>query len=220
MTVLETKNLTMQYKDHTALDRVSLRLEPGRIYGLVGKNGAGKSTLFHILAGFLTPTAGSYSLLGGSRPEENRKNRTQVGFLLSDPGLSDGMTALNHLLSIQRLRGYRDREEALRLLARLGLEGSPATKEHIATLSFGQKQRTALAAALLQSPKLLVLDEPLVGLDLDAAKMTRQLLAEQCSQGVAVLISSQQPETLNPLATDLLFLHQGQLTESPSNIPS
>jgi ABC-2 type transport system ATP-binding protein len=219
MAVLETKNLTMQYRGRTALDRVSLALEPGRIYGLVGQTGAGKSTLFHILAGFLTSTAGTYSLLGGTSSEENRQNRAQVGFLLADPGLPEGMTALQHLLSIQRLRGYRDRAEALELLAQLGLEGSPATRQHIATFSMGQKQRTALAAALLQSPKLLVLDEPLAGLDPEAAAQFRQLLEARRDQGVTVLISSQTPETLNPLATDLLFLQAGKL-ENPSNISS
>lgn len=210
--VLQTQELSKVYKNCTALDHVSLRLLRGHIYGLIGSNGAGKSTLFHILAGLLRPTAGSYSILGATSEQENRLARRRIGFVFSSSGLSEHMTAVQNLMGMQKLKGYSDHAEALELLERVGLEPIKTEHEQIHTYSTGQRQRVAIAAALLGKPELLILDEPLVGLDPEAIRLVHKTLRqEQAERDVTILISSHNLPQLEHLASDFLLLHCGRL---------
>lgn len=213
--VLETKELTKRYKNCTGLDRFSIQLERGRIYGLIGNNGAGKSTLFQILAGLLRPSAGSYSLLGAKTERENRLARRKIGFLFVESGLAGGMNAVQNLLALQCLKGYRDPQEARRLLERLGLQPVQTEHEHLSTYSTGQRQRVAVAAALLGQPELLIWDEPLTGLDPEAIELVHEILLEECQKRqVTILLSSHNLPQFYRLATDYIFLHHGKLMQT------
>lgn len=215
-TVLQTKNLSKRYKNCLALDNVSIQLEKGRIYGLVGNNGAGKSTLLQIIAGVIKPTEGSYSLFESDTERKNRLSRRKVGFLLNESSwLSENMTALQNLVAIQKLIGYSNRNEAECILSRLGLVGSKVQRERIRTFSTGQRQRVAIAATLLHQPELLVLDEPFVGLDLETIQTVNDFLCEECAtRGMTILLSSHNLPQLYNIATDYIFLHHGKILES------
>lgn len=192
----------------------SIELQKGHIYGLIGNNGAGKSTFFHILAGLIHPSDGNYSILGAATERDNRKQRRKVGFLFMESGLSESMTAMQNLIALQKLKGYKAPSEARNILSRVGLERIKVEHELISTYSTGQRQRVALAAALLGQPEILIWDEPLTGLDPEAMQMVNDILREECqSRQVTILLSSHNLPQLYQLATDYIFIHHGKLIE-------
>lgn len=215
--VLKTRELSKVYRSCTALDRVTLGIQRGHIYGLIGSNGAGKSTLFHILAGLVRPTGGSYAFFGAVSEQENRLARQKVGFVFADAGLSEYMTAEQNLMGLQRLKGYKDRAEAAELLSRVGLDPVKTKHELIRTYSTGQRQRVAIAAALLGRPEFLILDEPLTGLDPEAIQRIQQVLREEQQRQATILISSHNLPQLEHLATDFLLLHHGRLLKEATH---
>ena len=213
-TVIKTTDLTKVYRNCMALDHLSIELHRGHIYGLIGNNGAGKSTLFQILAGLVKPTSGNYSIFASTSDKENRIQRKRIGFLFTTHGLSESMSASQNLIALQKLKGYTDQAEVLSLLHEVGIEGSKAERERIRTFSTGQRQRVTIAAALLGCPELLVLDEPLIGLDPEAIKTVNDLLLRQVQEhNTTILISSHNLPQLYNLATDFIFLDHGKCLE-------
>ncbi len=214
MSVLKIENVSKSFRGVQALSQVSITLEAGRIYGFVGNNGAGKTTLFRILAGLVTPDEGKISLFGQSGERELRKARRRMGFLLPKESFSMDMTALNNLVALQKLRGYQDKKEALKLLELLGIDGEKAMRWKLASFSSGQFQRVALAACLLESPDLLLMDEPQTGLDPSMVQELRQLLIDQKERGKTVFLSSHNLAELHQLATDYIFIHHGNIIKT------
>ena len=211
MYIIQTNALTKQYKEVPALREVTLALEPGKIYGLVGNNGAGKTTLFRILAGLAFPTAGSYSLFGETTQKGLNQAREKIGFLIESPIFYSSMSAKDNLKSVQLLLGRKDKEEISRVLELVGLH--PTSRQTLRTFSTGMKQRYGLAAALIGDPELLVLDEPLNGLDVEGIQDINRLLVELKDQGKTILLSSHLLAQLYKTATDYIFMDHGQILE-------
>lgn len=214
MNVLTVKDLTKAYGHSTALSGISLTLEAGRIYGLVGSSGAGKTTLFRILEGLAAPDSGTVTLFGQSGKKELREARRRMGFYLPRESFSMDMTALDNLVALQKLRGYQDQDKALALLGEVGIDKIKATAWKLQSLSTGECQRTAVAACLLGDPELLLLDEPMEGMDADTFEYLKKLLTEQAQQGKTVLISAVGLEQLHLLATEHILLHQGKIVNA------
>lgn len=211
MNILTIQKLNKSFGKFQALTDVSFSLEAGRIYGFVGNNGAGKTTVFRVLAGLVTPDSGTVSLFGESDPRGLRRARTRMGYLLPRESFSEDMTALNNLIALQKLRGYTDKGEALRLLASLGIELDKASRWRLQSLSTGEFQRTALAACLLGDPELLLMDEPQNGLDPTMVHELRKLLLRLKDQGKTIFLSSHLLSELYQLATDYVFIHKGRI---------
>ncbi len=210
--VMSTRDLTKRYKGKTALDGLSISLEEGHIYGLVGNNGAGKTTLMRILAGLSEPTAGSFSLFGGHTPAELCRARKRVGFLIEKPISYDNLSLRRNLTLHAALLGRPARKQIGALRRELDITERKVGNRRYGSCSMGEKQRYGLAAALLGDPELLVLDEPANGLDPAGTRELRELLLRRNREkGTAMLISSHILEELHLLATDYLFLHEGKL---------
>ncbi len=231
MTVLETKGLTKVYKEKMidlrdrrinlkdrmefkALDGVDLTLESGRIYGLVGNNGAGKTTLMRLIAGLALPTAGSLSLFGAESEKELFAARQRLGSLISQPAGYEDLSLWQNLVSQSVLLPDVSRKDLAALCDLVGLELS-ARRRSLRKASTGEKQRYGLAAALMGEPELLLLDEPMNGLDPGGIAETRALLLRlRQERGKTILISSHLLAELHEAATDYIFLHRGRVLET------
>ena len=210
--LLETDNITKIYGKITAVDHVNLHLEKGEIYGLIGRNGAGKTTLLKMLAGLAKPTEGSYSIFG--EPEkQTAKLRDRIGVLIEGPGLYPNMTAYENMKIKSLILGMNDDNFIQELLADVGLERN-IDKLKVKQYSLGMKQRLGIAMTLIGHPDLLLLDEPINGLDPQGIVEIRELIARLSKErNITILISSHILEELSKIATRYGILHNGQLID-------
>jgi len=182
---VEAAGLSKRYGAASALAGVDIAVPRGAAFGLIGVNGAGKTTFIKSMLGIVRPTDGTIRVLGGLPTD--RRIRARIGYLPERLALPPTWRADEFLASIARLKGVRDRGEAARHLARVGLAGERA---RIGAYSKGMKQRLGLAAALLGSPELLVLDEPTDGIDPLGRVEVRRILAEERARGATIFLNS------------------------------
>ena len=210
--VIETKNLTKQYGTAKALSDVSLSIERGSITGLIGPNGAGKTTLMKILSGLVFQTEGTYSLFGETSIKGIEKARSRMSFMIETPYAKEGMTAVENLEKQRLQKGVPDKNRVREVLELVKLENTG--KKKVKEFSLGMRQRLGIANALLASPELMVLDEPINGLDPEGIVEIREmLLALNREQKITILISSHILSELSLLCTDYVFIHQGQMVD-------
>ena len=200
--------LTKQYQNKIAVDRISLRLNTG-IYGLLGANGAGKTTLMRMVCGILKPTSGTITFDGIDVSEE--RYRSMLGYLPQDFGYYPEFTGEDFLLYMAALKGMRKpqaRRKTVELLKLVSLHD--VAKKKIKTYSGGMKQRLGIAQALLNQPKLLVLDEPTAGLDPKERVRFRDLIKDLGKDSI-VLLSTHIVSDIEHIADDILMMKSGQL---------
>ena len=205
---LNIDRVTKQYGPKIAVDRISLTLKPG-VTGLLGANGAGKTTLMRMLCGILRPTSGSISLDGLDVSTEGY--RAVLGYLPQDFGYYPSFSALDFLLYLGALKGMerkQAKERSLELLEVVGL--SEVARKKLRTYSGGMKQRLGIAQALLNRPKLLILDEPTAGLDPKERVRFRTLIEEQGKESI-VLLSTHIVSDVEHIAGRILMVKDGQL---------
>lgn len=211
--VLKTTNLTKTYRGVHAIHQVSVTLKAGSIVGLIGQNGAGKSTLMRLIAGLSFPTSGSIELFGRTGEKELQSERQRIGCMIEAPSLALHMTAKDNLRYNRILRGIPNEEVEDELLALVGL-GDTGRKK-VKNFSLGMKQRLGIAVALLGRPELLILDEPINGLDPMGVVEIRQLLKRLSEeQQMTILISSHNLPELYQTATDYIIVHQGEVKQT------
>ncbi len=220
MTVFEGKSLRKEYGRRgnrvTALADVDLALEEGHIYGLVGANGAGKTTLLRLIAGLALPTAGTLTLFGAADPKGLQAARLRMGALISEASGYEDLSLWQNLRAQALLLPAADKADLLALCETVGLDEG-GRRRSLRHCSAGQKQRYGLASALLGEPELLLLDEPLNGLDPAGVAEIRELLLRlQRERGLTMLISSHLLEELHKVATDYIFLRFGRVLETLS----
>lgn len=208
--VISTNGLYKNYGNTAVLKDVSISVKQGEIYGLVGKNGAGKTTLMKILLGLVPKTKGTVSLFGEDNEKELLLQRRDIGAMIETPSFYPYMTAWDNLNYYRIQRGMKDTECIGRALRLVGL--SDTGKKKFREFSLGMKQRLGLALALLHSPKLLILDEPINGLDPEGIVEVRELLENlNKNEGVTILISSHILGELSQLAQHYGFIDKGRL---------
>lgn len=211
--MLEIKDLSKAYKEQTALNHVNLRLEKGRIYGLIGKNGAGKTTLMRMIAGLGFPTAGTIELFGKKNRKELEAAGKRIGSLIEQPGLVGGMTAKENIHLQCLMKGIPNYEIEDELLKLVGL--ADTGKKKVRNFSLGMKQRLGIANILTGNPDLLMLDEPTNGLDPSGVIEMRSLLKKlQEYENKTILISSHNLPELYQVATDYIIIHNGEIKET------
>ena len=211
--VITMRGLCKSYKKQEVLHDFSLTVERGHICGLIGPNGAGKTTIMKILAGFFFPTKGELELFGSS--EDLDDSRARMSFMIEQPIISGSMTARENLEYVRFLRGYPDEKRIDEILNLVGL--SDTGKKRAGKFSLGMKQRLGIGMALLPKPEIMVLDEPVNGLDPEGIVEVRQLIKRMQEEwGVTVLISSHLLSELSELCTDFSIISHGELIENLS----
>ena len=209
--MIEVSHLTKKYGKHLAVDDLSFTVEDGQIYGLLGPNGAGKSTIMNILTGYLSATSGEVSIAGHPLPEEADAAKACVGYLPEQPPLYMDMTVQEYLDFAAELKGVKKAErktQVLKAARRTGLEAVLPRLIH--NLSKGYRQRVGIAQALLGSPKLIILDEPTVGLDPAQVIEIRKLIRE-LGKTHTVILSSHILSEVQAVCQQVLILSKGHL---------
>ena len=209
--MIDIRNLTKRFAQHTAVDDLSFQVQPGEVLGFLGPNGAGKSTTMKMLTGFLAPTSGTASILGFDIQTQTLKAQRQIGYLPEGAPCYGDMTVRGFLEFIAEVRGFRGAEKKQRVQRAVQqVELEKVLEQSIETLSKGFKRRVGLAQAILHDPRVLILDEPTDGLDPNQKHQVRQLI-----QGLArdkiVIISTHILEEVTALCTRAVIIAQGRL---------
>ena len=207
--MIEVKNLTMSYGGRTVLKDISFEIEDGKTVGLLGSNGAGKSTTMNILTGYLKPEEGEILINGIDMCKDPKEAKKHIGYLPEIPPLYKDMKVLEYLVFSADLKGVKDKKiEAMRVMELMNLEDRKL--DCIKKLSKGLQQRVGFAQALIGNPEILILDEPLVGLDPEEAKRTRKLIRSLRGEHI-VIISSHVLREIEELCSSVLMLKDGKI---------
>ena len=209
--VIETKLLTKKYGSKKAVDEITVHVKKGDIYGLIGKNGAGKTTLMKLLLGLCYANSGDIKLFNSTALNNERK---KIGSLIESPAFYKSKTAFENLKRFAILSPTTD-EEIHNILKLVRLEDTG--KKKVGAFSFGMKQRLGIAMAMLGDPELLILDEPINGLDPSGIKEIRDIILELNAKGVTFLISSHLLDELGKIATNYGIVSNGMLVEEISS---
>lgn len=214
--ILQTRNIVKSYRHFKALDDISITLKAGHIYGFIGENGAGKTTLMRILTGLSFSTNGTYSLFGKENQGQMQDVRRRIGSTIEQPTLYPEFSAYRNLELQRVLFGNPDKSVCDELLNLLDLYDVRDKK--VREFSMGMKQRLGVALALVGKPELLILDEPVNGLDPKNISALRMLLKKlNKERGITMLISSHILNELYLLATDYIIIRKGKIIETLSH---
>lgn len=209
--VIETDGLTKAFSNKKAVNNVSIHIKKGDIYGLIGKNGAGKTTLMRLILGLTTPTSGKIYICSSS---DLSAGREKIGSIIEAPGLYKSCSAYENLLRFSVLYGA-DKNEIPRILSLVGLQN--VGKKKAGVFSQGMRQRLGIAIALLAHPEILILDEPINGLDPSGIKDIRDLLVKlNEEENVTIMISSHLLDELAKIVTVYGIIRKGKLVEEIS----
>lgn len=210
--VLKTYNITKKYGEQLAVDNVNMTIKKGDIYGFIGQNGAGKTTLIRLITGLIHKSGGEIELLGANEENELNKARTMVGSLIETPSFYTNMTARENLevsRLVRNIPGKKCIDEVLELVGLKDVE-----KKKVKNFSLGMRQRLGIANALMGNPKLIILDEPINGLDPMGIVEIRELLKKiNKEKDMTILISSHILSELSELATTYGIISNGKLIE-------
>lgn len=213
--MLRIEHYTKTYGDKRAVDDLSLHIHAGEIYGFIGHNGAGKTTTLKACCGILRPTAGEIYVDGVSMREDPLACKAKLAYIPDNPDLYDFMTGIQFLHFIADVFGVSAADRAARIRRYgdlFGLTGDLA--QPVSAYSHGMKQKLAIIAALLHEPKLLLLDEPFVGLDPTATHSLKQLMRDVCSRGGAIFFSTHVLEVAEKLCDKVAIIKGGRLIRS------
>ena len=213
--IIETKGLTKRYGEQVSVSTLDLHVQKGRIYGLLGRNGAGKTTTMKMLLGLTAPTSGTVSIFG--RPLKGNEKRVlpRIGSLIESPGFYPNLTGTENLQIFARLRGLKSPNYIKGALELVNLPYRD--KKRYAQYSLGMKQRLAIALAVMHNPELLILDEPINGLDPIGIAEVRDFIRALCDErGKTILISSHILSEIALLADDIGIIDHGVLLEEES----
>lgn len=206
---VETLSLTKSYNGKTVVNHLSMQVRQGAIYGFIGRNGAGKSTTLKMLCGLAKPTEGEIRLFG--KPAEDSYMARRLGCLIESTGLYPNMTARQNMMMKAKCMGLTDEKSVDRALASTGLADTGSKKARY--FSMGMKQRLGIGLALLGNPDLLILDEPINGLDPEGTREVRELLLALSQEGKTLIISSHILGELSKIATHYGIIKEGNLVE-------
>ena len=215
--MLEIRQLTKRYGEKTAVEDLMLTIQPGEIFGFIGPNGAGKTTTLKCCCGILQPDSGEVRVNGCSMRDDPLAAKRQLAYLPDDPALYDYMTGIQYLDFIADVFGVSEaaRAERVRVYGeRFAL--TEALGQPISAYSHGMKQKLAILAALLHAPKLILMDEPFVGLDPLASHQLKQTMRAFCDAGGAIFFSTHVLEVAEKLCDKVAILKQGKLVRAGS----
>jgi len=213
--MLRIENLTKTYGEKRAVDNLSLHIAPGEIYGFIGHNGAGKTTTLKAVVGILQFDKGEVFIKGESIRKNPLACKQKIAYIPDNPDLYEFMTGIKFLNFIADIFGVPEekRQERLRKYADL-FEMTENLAQPIASYSHGMKQKLAIISAWIHEPKLIIMDEPFVGLDPKAAHILKQMMREICDEGGAIFFSTHVLEVAEKLCDKVAIIRNGQLIQS------
>ena len=206
---IEIKNVTKEFKETVAVNNVSVSFEQGKIHGIVGRNGSGKTVLFKCICGLFPITSGAITILGQSIGDGKQVPKS-LGAIIETPGFLPNCTGYRNLYYLMALSGKVDKNRIRSVIRQVGLD--PDSKKHVGKYSMGMNQRLGLAQALMEDPELLILDEPMNGLDKNGVDEMRKLLLQLKDQGKTILIASHNPEDVRILCDTIHEMDAGVMT--------
>ncbi len=205
---IEVRHVTKKFKEYKALDDVSLSFEAGKIHGIIGRNGSGKTVLFKCICGFLKLDAGEI-LVEGKKIGKEIEAPPRVGVIIETPGFLPGYSGYQNLSFLACIRNEIGKQEIRDVIRRVGLE--PKSRKHVGKYSMGMRQRLGIAQAIMEAPDLLILDEPMNGLDNQGVSDMRKLFLELKEQGKTILLASHNREDISTLCDTVTEIDRGKL---------
>ena len=210
--IIWTENVTKAYRDQIAVNKVNLHVEPGKIYGLLGRNGAGKTTLMKMILGLSSITSGKIHVFGKQLKGNERNIYPRIGAIIETPGFYPNLTGTENLDIFSKLRGMTRKDGVQHALDIVGLPYRD--KKLFSNYSLGMKQRLGIANAIMHEPELLILDEPTNGLDPIGIAEMRKFIRNLCEEkGITLLISSHILTEIEQLADTIGIIHNGVLLD-------
>lgn len=206
---IEIKNVTKAFKETVAVNNVSVSFEKGKIHGIVGRNGSGKTVLFKCICGLFPITSGEITVLG-QKIGDGKLVPKCMGAVIETPGFLPNCSGYRNLYYLMKLSGKTDKRRIRSVIRLVGLD--PDSKKHVGKYSMGMRQRLGLAQALMENPELLILDEPMNGLDKRGVDEMRQLLLQLKEQGKTILIASHNPDDIEILCDTIHEMDAGVMT--------
>lgn len=205
--MVEVIDAMKSFKETTALNRVSVKFETGRIHGIIGRNGSGKTVLFKCICGFMQLQAGQ--ILVNGQPVKPSLSQ-DIGIIIEDPGFIGSLSGFKNLKLLASIRREISDNVIRQTLVRVGLD--PQSKKHVSKYSLGMRHRLGIAQAIMEKPKLLILDEPMNGLDKQGVLEIRKVLKELNEEGVTIILSSHYAEDIEVLCDTVCEMDGGILT--------
>ncbi len=205
-TAIELKNVTKQFQNTVAVNNVSATFESGKIHGIIGRNGSGKTVLFKCICGLYPVTNGEIVVFDRTIGDGKQVPRS-IGAIIENPGFLPNCTGFQNLLYLMSLSSHLDKEKIRSTITLVGLD--PTSKKHVGKYSMGMRQRLGIAQAIMEDPKLLILDEPMNGLDKSGVSDIRQLLLNLKDQGKTILLASHNAEDINVLCDTIYEMDAG-----------
>ena len=207
---VELNGVTKKFGTKIALNNVNLTLDKGKIHGIIGRNGSGKTVLFRCICGLMPVTEGEITVLGQS-VGDGRRVPKNVGAIIENPGFLPNATGFTNLWYLAQLSGKANRDVICGVLEKVGLE--PNDKKHVGKYSLGMRQRLGLAQAIMEDPELLILDEPMNGLDNQGVQDMRDFLKELRSRGKTIILASHSQEDISVLCDTVYQMDAGVLSQ-------
>lgn len=211
--MVEVIDAVKQFKDTTALNHVSVKFEAGKIHGVIGRNGSGKTVLFKCICGFMRLDSGKILING-----ELVKPQTvqEIGVIIEEPGFIGSIDGYKNLKLLASLRREISDDDIRETLMQVGLD--PNSKKHVNKYSLGMRHRLGIAQAIMEKPKLLVLDEPMNGLDRQGVKEIRQVLKRMNSEGSTIILSSHYAEDIEELCDTVCEMDGGVIIRTGTGL--
>lgn len=207
--MIKIENVTKKFKENTVLNNVSINFEKGKIHGLIGRNGSGKTVLIKCICGFIPVTSGSITVRNKVISKKNTPEN--IGLIIETPGFLPNYSGYRNLKFLADISGKANKNAIIRSIESVGLD--PHSKKHVGKYSLGMRQRLGLAQAIMEDPDLLILDEPMNGLDKDGVKDMRDYLLKLKEQGKTMLIASHSAEDIEILCDTVCEMDKGVLTK-------
>ncbi len=207
---VEVDHVSKLFRETRALDDVSVTFEKGMIHGIIGRNGSGKTVLFKCICGLYPVTQGSINVMGQTIGDGKRVPQN-VGAIIEEPGFLPNCSGYRNLHYLMQLSGKADKARIREVIELVGLD--PDSKKHVGKYSLGMRQRLGLAQAIMDDPELLILDEPMNGLDKNGVADIRKLLLKFKSEGKTILIASHNPDDVRILCDTIHEMDAGVITK-------
>lgn len=212
--IITVNNLNKTFKDQIALKDVNVDFERGKIHGIIGRNGSGKTVLMKCICGLMSPTSGEIKVCG-KRVGKDVDFPPEIGFIIETPGFLPNYSALKNLIYLASIRKKIAKDDVIKTINIVGLD--PYLKKHVGKYSMGMRQRLGIAQAIMENPDILILDEPMNGLDNRGVKDIKDLFRNLRAEGKTILLASHHMEDITELCDTVCKMDAGMLERADGN---